>query len=395
MIFTKNFILLSLSNLLLIMGIMLLLPILPLFSTQSLGLAESHVGIVVSAFAFSALACRPFIGYAVDNFNRKAILLISAVIFTAVFFSYSLVMALLPLLLLRVAHGVSWAVFSTTSPAAVAEIIPPNKRGEGFGYFSMGLPIAMVIGPALGMVILEYSKSFKLIFCGSAVMGIVGLIFVAFLDMPKEKREKKPFILSPFALYETHSLGISFLQFCFSFSYAGIATFMPLYSLKYGIGNSGYFFMVYALGILVSRFRVRKTFDLKGPDRLILTGFISFITGLAALALMNGGFLFYLSAAAAGYGAGILLPTLATMNMNVVPQARRGKANATLFTAIDIGVGAGASVLGFVIEALSYRATYLIIGLMLIFPVIWYFKSGRKAYLFYIASTEAEERAES
>jgi MFS family permease len=252
----------------------------------------------------------------------------------------------------------------------------------------------MVIGPALGMVILEYTKSFNLIFCGSAVMGIVGLVFIAFLNMPKEeKREKKPFILSPFALYETHSLGISFLQFCFSFSYAGIATFMPLYSLKYGIGNSGYFFMVYALGILVSRFRVRKTFDLKGPDRLILTGFISFIIGLIALALMNGGFLFYFSAAAAGYGAGIVLPTLATMNMNIVPQARRGKANATLFTAIDIGVGAGASVLGFVIEALSYRATYALIGLMLVLPVIWYFKSGRKAYLSYIASAEAEEHA--
>jgi predicted MFS family arabinose efflux permease len=395
MIFTKNFILLSVSNLLLIMGIMLLLPILPLFSTQALGLAESHVGIVVSAFAFAALACRPFVGYAVDNLNRKAILLISSIIFTAVFFSYSLVATLIPLLFLRVAHGISWASFSTTSPAAVADIIPPQKRGEGFGYFSMGLPIAMVIGPAVGMIILEQTKSFNLIFCGSAIMGIVGMALIAFLNMPKEKREKKPFILSPLALYETHSLGISFLQFCFSFSYAGIVTFMPLYSHKFNIGNSGYFFMVYALGILLSRFRVRKTFDLKGPDRLILTGFASFILGLFLLSLMNGSFLFYLSAAAAGYGAGIILPTLATMNMNVVSQARRGKANATLFTAIDIGVGTGAFVLGFVIEKLSYGATYAIIALVLIPPVVWYFKDGRRQYLAYIAEAEAEEKSEA
>ncbi|MDR2400378.1 MAG: MFS transporter [Deferribacteraceae bacterium] len=393
MIFTKNFVLLFISNLLLIMGIMLLLPILPLFSTQVLGLAESHVGIVVSAFAFAALICRPFIGYAVDNLNRKFILLSASVIFTAVFFSYSLVSAIIPLLFLRVAHGISWASFSTTGPAAVTDILPLKKRGEGFGYFSMGLPIAMVAGPALGVLILEHTGSFNLIFYGSAAMGVVGTVFVAILKLPKEKREKKPFILSPFALYEGRSLGISLLQFCFSFSYAGIVTFMPLYSHKTGIGNSGWFFVVYAIGILISRFRVRHTFDLKGPDRLILTGFAFFIMGLIALAFMSGAFLFYFAAAAAGCGAGIVLPTLATMNMNVVPQSRRGKANATLFTAIDIGVGSGAFILGFVIEKLSYTLTYIIVAAILIPPVIWYFKSGRKGYLSYIALAEEEDSA--
>jgi predicted MFS family arabinose efflux permease len=391
MIFTKDFILLSLSNLLLIMGIMLLLPILPLFSTQALGLAESHVGVVVSAFAFSALACRPFVGYSVDNLNRKAILLISSILFTAVFFSYSLVIAIIPLLFLRVLHGISWSSFSTTGPAAVADILPAEKRGEGFGYFSMGMPLAMVTGPAVGMVLLDKTKSFDLIFYGSAAMGVIGTVFVILLKLPGEKREKKPFVLSPLELYEARSLGISFLQFCFSFSYAGIATFMPLYSHKTGIGNPGSFFIVYALGILVSRFRVRHAFDLKGPDRLILTGFAFFIVGLVSLAFING-FLFYFSAAAAGYGAGILLPTLATMNMNIVPQARRGKANATLFTAVDIGVGLGAFLLGFVIEALSYNATYILLAVLLIIPAVWYFKSGRKQYITYIALAEEEEK---
>ncbi|MDR2105122.1 MAG: MFS transporter, partial [Deferribacteraceae bacterium] len=377
MIFTKNFVLLAISNLLLIMGIMLLLPILPLFSTQALGLAESHVGVVVSAFAFAALACRPFVGYAVDNLNRKFILLFAAVIFTAVFFSYSLITAIIPLLILRVAHGVSWACFSTTGPAVVADILPQKKRGAGFGYFSMGMPIAMVAGPALGMFILQQTENFNLIFYASAAMGVIGTIFVASLRLPREYREKKPFVLSPLALYEYRSLGISFLQFCFSFSYAGIVTFMPLFSHKTGIGNSGWFFVVYALGILVSRFRVRNTFDLKGPDRLILSGFIAFIAGLILLALMNSAFIFYLSAAAAGYGAGVVLPTLATMNMNVVAQTRRGKANATLFTAIDIGVGVGAFSLGFVIEKLSYTATYIILAFALTIPLVWYFKAGR------------------
>jgi predicted MFS family arabinose efflux permease len=392
MIFTKNFILLFISNLLLIMGIMLLLPILPLFSTQVLDLAESHVGVVVSAFAFAALACRPFVGYAVDNLNRKFILLFAAIIFTAVFFSYSLVAAIIPLLFLRVAHGVSWACFSTTGPAVVADILPLKKRGEGFGYFSIGLPIAMVAGPALGVFILQHTGNFNLIFYGSAVMGVTGTVFVALLRLPKENREKKPFILSPFALYETRSLGISFLQFCFSFSYAGIVTFMPLYSHRTGIGNSGWFFVVYALGILVSRFRVRSVFDLKGPDRLIFSGFAAFIIGLISLAfLMKGDFIFYFSAAIAGYGAGVVLPTLATMNMNVVSQTRRGKANATLFTAIDIGVGLGAFILGFVIEKLSYTATYLILACALTLPVAWYFKIGRKKYILHIALAEQED----
>jgi predicted MFS family arabinose efflux permease len=267
----------------------------------------------------------------------------------------------------------------------VSDILPAAKRGEGMGYFSMTMPLAMVVGPALGVTLLDKFGNYTVIFNICTVLGVAGLFMAMALKLPaKKQRQRIPFKFRISAIYEKRAYGLSFMQFCYSFTYAGLATFIPLFAHKFNVGSPGFFFLVYAIGVLLSRVMVRKSFDLRGPTPLIVTGYVMFALGFLMLAFTTTHFFFFFAAVVVGFGAGMIMPTIATMNMNIVSANSRGKANATLFTAIDIGMGTGALLLGYLIQHTSYRATFIIEALILILPIAWFFLIEKNRYFRYI-----------
>lgn len=59
------------------------------------------------------------------------------------------------LLVVRFIHGAAFGVASTVMSTAVMSIIPPERRGEGMSYYTLGTPLATTIGPFLGILILQ------------------------------------------------------------------------------------------------------------------------------------------------------------------------------------------------------------------------------------------------
>ena len=359
---------------------MLLLPILPIFATEVIRLDEGYVGLVVGAFSLTALLSRPFIGHLLDNYNRKTVILLALILFVGAFTSYNFVATIAMLLLVRMAHGVSWAAITTSTATIVADIVPEKRRGAGIGYFSMTMPLAMIIGPALGLLIFGVSRNFSVIFVISAFLGLLSLILIKLLKLPSVSRSRKPLEISVFALYEKRAAGLAFMQFCYSFVYSGVITFLPLYAHKNSIEHSGVFFMFYAAGVLLSRFIVRNAFDLRGPTPLLISGFSCFALGILSLAFSSSQTTFFISGILAGFGGGIVMPTISTMTMNVVESFYRGKANATVFTAMDIGMGLGALMIGYLIQRTSYRASYVAGAALMCLPAVWYLIFEKNRY---------------
>ncbi|MDR0453912.1 MAG: MFS transporter [Deferribacteraceae bacterium] len=359
---------------------MLLLPVLPVFATEVVRLEEGRVGLVVGAFSLTALLCRPFIGHLLDNYNRKITLLIALAMFTGAFASYIFTVAVAMLLLVRMAHGISWAGLTTSAATIIADIVPAEKRGAGIGYFSMTIPLAMVIGPALGLVILNFSGSFQLVFIFSVFLSAISFIIAGLLKLPTVVRPKKKLALSFPALYEKRAAGLAFMQFCYSFAYGSIITFLPIYAHKNNIDNSGAFFILYAAGVLLSRFLVRNTLDLRGPTPLVLSGYLCFAAGGFSLAFATSPAIFFVSGSLAGFGGGMVMPTISTMTMNVVEPFNRGKANATVGTAMDVGMGLGALGAGCLIQQTSYETAYITGAALMCLPLLWYFLSEKNRY---------------
>lgn len=56
---------------------------------------------------------------------------------------YNLATTIVLLAILRIIHGVTWAVSTTAVGTAITDIIPDSRRGEGMGWYGMAMTIAM------------------------------------------------------------------------------------------------------------------------------------------------------------------------------------------------------------------------------------------------------------
>lgn len=76
-------------------------------------------------------------------------LLFSDSSFGLTMYFYNLATTIVLLAILRIIHGVTWAVSTTAVGTAITDIIPDSRRGEGMGWYGMAMTIAMAIGPMI------------------------------------------------------------------------------------------------------------------------------------------------------------------------------------------------------------------------------------------------------
>ncbi|MDZ5000447.1 MFS transporter, partial [Clostridium perfringens] len=69
-LWTKSYIKLTITALLLFSGFYLLMPTLPMF-IKELGGSESQVGFIIGVFTISAVIIRPLIGGLMDKYGRR------------------------------------------------------------------------------------------------------------------------------------------------------------------------------------------------------------------------------------------------------------------------------------------------------------------------------------
>jgi predicted MFS family arabinose efflux permease len=65
---------------------------------------------------------------------------------------------------------------------------------------------------------------------------------------------------------------------------------------------------------------------------------------------------------------------------NLVPPQRRGAANSTLFSGLDLGIGLGMLITGFLAHAIGLPHTYLIYGALNVIALLFFLFISLKHY---------------
>src|SRR5690606_35716277 len=113
-LWTRSFVLLSVGSLLLFTSFYLLLPAMPLF-IKTLGGLDSQVGLAAGVFTFAAVVVRPLAGGLLDRYGRRPFLLAGLGLFGLSMYLYGWVGGVAALLVVRLVHGVSWALATTAA----------------------------------------------------------------------------------------------------------------------------------------------------------------------------------------------------------------------------------------------------------------------------------------
>ncbi|MCU6792308.1 MFS transporter [Paenibacillus sp. WQ 127069] len=364
-LWTKPFILMTIGNLFLFNAFYMLYPTLPLFIKQ-MGGNESQVGLAMGAFMLSAVIFRPLVGGLLDRFGRRPFIVWGLLLFTLVMYMYNWVGGIVVLMGLRILHGMSWAVSTTATITAITDMIPSTRRGEGMGWFSTSMTLAMAIGPLFGIWVTQ-NLSYSALFVFAVVLSAAALLLTLGAKMPFRPQTGARRI----ELFEKSVLPVAASVFFLFIAYGGITTFVPLFADSIHV-NSGAFFLAFAASLALSRPISGKLSDRYGEMFVIVPALVITICALIVLSLSTGLIGVLVSAIIYGIGFGSAQPALQAATIRLARSDRKGVANASIATANDLGIGLGAIILGWVSQYTSYQILFAVSAVSVAFSLIFF-----------------------
>ncbi|MFD2035275.1 MFS transporter [Belliella marina] len=346
--FDLNFFTLCLSSFLFFASFNMIIPELPSY-LSSLG-GEDYKGLIISLFTLTAGLSRPFSGKLADRIGRIPVMIFGAIVCFLVSLLYPFITSVIGFLFLRFVHGFSTGFTPTGTSAYVADIIPFNKRGEAMGIQSLFGSMGMAAGPALGGYIAA-EWGINPLFYTSAFTAILSILILLRLKETLKERENLSldhFKLNRHEIIEKRVLTPSVVLFLTVFSFGIVLTIIPDYSAFLGIKNKGLFFAVFTLASLGIRVIAGKASDKYGrvPVMKVATLSMSIAMMVIALAQTKGTLLF--GAVIFGASVGMNSPTITAWTIDLSLDKFRGRALATMYIALEAGIGIGALVSGFV-----------------------------------------------
>jgi MFS family permease len=346
--FTWNFFMLCLSSFLFFASFNMIIPELPAYLT-SLG-GEDYKGLIIALFTLTAGLSRPFSGKLADKIGRIPVMVFGAGICFAVSLMYPVITSVAGFLLLRFIHGFSTGFTPTGVSAYVADIVPFNRRGEAMGLQSLFGSMGMAAGPALGGYIGQI-WGIEPLFYASAFTAILSILVIIRLKetMPDpEKMSRKHLRLHRHEIIEKRVLQPSLVLLLTVFSFGTVLTIIPDYSEYLGIKNKGLFFAVFTLSSLGIRIIAGKTSDKYGRIPVMKVATLSMAVAMILIAFAQSKAMLMLGGVIFGCSVGMNSPTISAWTIDLSLDAFRGRALATMYIALEAGIGIGALVSGWV-----------------------------------------------
>lgn len=366
-IWTKNFVLLFLTNFFLFIIHYSFITALPIYVLEELKGSEAQAGLVVTMLLVSAIIVRPFSGKILELFGRKETLIISLIFYMFGTIMHYWIFNFHALMALRFFHGIWFSIITTATYAVAAELVPEHRRGEGLGYFTMSMNLAIVAGPFITIALLGHGATFQSLFILLSILTFGTVFITAFVRVPKLEviRLHSKMRLSINDLFEKKSIPIAIMALILTFAYSSILSYITIFAKSLGLLEAAsYFFIAFATSMLLARPFVGRLFDKKGPTIVIYPLIILFSIGLFLLTITKSVLLLIAAAVFIGIGYGSLGPCLQTLAIQFAGKNRSGHGTATFLTFFDIGIAGGAYVLGIIVTHFSYSGLYLFAGIV-------------------------------
>ena len=212
-----------------------------LFAVQPLVQAEFHrsdmqFGFLTSAFIWCYMCTAPFVGPLADRFDRRRIMIIGAIIWSAATLLTAVTNNFETLFFRHLIVGVGEATFVTIAPSFLSDIYPEHKRGRIMSVFAGALPVGYALGYILGGRIGQI-YGWRHAFLISSIPGFILALLLYTLKEPqrgsqdhlKETVERGTvFGLAKNGAFWSATFGIAMM----TFAVGGMSVWMPTFLVR-------------------------------------------------------------------------------------------------------------------------------------------------------------------
>ncbi|MEV4900198.1 MFS transporter [Citricoccus sp. NPDC055426] len=382
-LWSRNFILVSLTNLFQALVFYLLVTAMALYAVNEFQASEVMSGLAVSGFVLGSVLARLFTGQAMEFIGRRRTLLVSMALFLVASALYLTVDSLGMLIAVRVLHGVTFGAASTVVATAVQGMIPPQRRSEGTGWFGTSTTVATALGPLLAFQLTD-RFGFDSLFILCTVVSGIGLVSAALVHLPAAPRPEDGSHpgFSLLRILSRPAVPVSLVILLSGLAYSGVLAFLNGYAQEQGISptSASLFFVVYAVVLVLSRFIVGPAHDRYGDNAVVFPLLACLAVAMAVLALWPAVPGLLIAAVLCAFGFGALLTSLQSVAATVVPPFQIGVATSTYFLMLDVGIGLGPILLGSLLPVTGFSGMYLgLAGFVLMTTGVYWLAHGRRA----------------
>jgi MFS family permease len=336
----------------------LLFPFFSLYITQKFNVGMTQAGIVLGTFSAFGLIGSMIGGALTDKFGRKNLILFGLVFSAISTLSLGLVNEFAVLILLAVVIGLLSNIAGPAHQAMVADLLPEDKRQEGFGILRVVANMSWIIGPTIGGFIAN--RSYFMLFVLDAVIScIVAAIFFYYIPETKPETTEEPeSILKTFAGYGVVLRDYAYVAFLIVSMVMGIV-YQQMYNTlsvylrdNHGIEPQGYGFLLTVSAIIVILFQFQTTRVIKKYPTFIMMalGTFFYMIGFGMFGFVTVYWLFAAAIVVITIGEMVIMPTASALATNFAPEDMRGRYMAIFGLSWALPATVGPSAAGLILD---------------------------------------------
>jgi MFS family permease len=361
----------------------LLFPFFALYITQKFGVGMTEAGILLGISSLFGLGGSMFGGALTDKFGRKQLILFGLVFSAISMLALGLVTQISVLYPIVIVVGLLSNISHPAHEAMIADILPEEKRQEGFGILRVVANFSWIIGPTIGGFLASINY-FYLFLIDAIISCLVAVIIYRTIPETKPEphaHEKGESFLKTVAGYRFVARDTAFMSFIVA-NIIMLLVYQQMYNSlsvylrdNHSVNPQGYGFLMSTSAITVILFQFWLTRSIKHhpPFLMMAFGTIFYVIGFTLFGVVTTFVLFALNIVIITIGEMIVVPTSQALVAGFAPEAMRGRymAVAGLSWAIPSTIGPAAA--GFILDNYNPNLLWYIGGVLCGLSVLAYY----------------------
>ncbi|MGD2176649.1 MAG: MFS transporter [Anaerolineae bacterium] len=342
------------------LGGALIYPFFTLYITRRFNVGMTEVGLVFGLFSISSVVGSTFGGALTDRLGRKALLIFGLVASASATLMMGLANSLGFFLVSALLVGLLAHAGGPAQQAMVADLLPPEKRTQGFGMLRVVANLAIAIGPAIGGVLA--AQSYLLLFVCDVVASLVAaavLLFTIRETRPEPgEGEVEQTVAQTFKGYWQVLQDLVFVAFILAsvlraFVGMQLTSTLPVFLRDvHGVSEQGfgYVLSLNAAMVVLLQFPIARWISRYRPLLVMAAGMALYALGFGMYGFVGSYVLFFVAVATLTVGEMLTAPVSQSLVSRLAPEDMRGRYMAVYGFSWVIPASVGPTLAGLVMD---------------------------------------------
>ena len=379
------------------LGGFMLYPFFALYLTQKFDIGMSTVGILFAIFSVTGFVGSALGGAITDRMGRKGVIIGSLVLSSISALGMGFAPTIAVFVAVTVIVGTLSSIGGPAHEAVVADLLPQDKRAEGYGIIRVIFNLAVIIAPPIAGLLI--ANSYLTLFIVDAAISLVAAAIVLFA-LPETKPQAHPdakpetmkqtfagygrvFRDTPFVLF----IGVTIMM---TLVYMNMNSTLGVFLRdERGLAELGYgtLLSINAIMVVALQFWLTRRLEKYKPLLMMAVGTFLYAIGFAMYGFVDGFPLFVTAMVVITIGEMVVAPFQQSLVASFAPEDMRGRYMAVSGLTWSIAFAIGPYFAGLILDSSNPNMLWFVSGFIGLLATIG-FVSLNKVHRPVISSVE-------